>query len=199
MLRQKFTWKCSTPKESINCRKHSFLHRRFFEVKPYATSDSTDSTRRSLINFGRGEEDRLQSAKDNFSQEEGGAADFSEVGGDAVEAREDFWSLSDECANRHRVVPQKKLACTESVCISKFRQHILTSWGKQKPFCTLWKRVSPMIYGTLMAIKFSLKVGSDPRDSDPEQTSTPSLCVVDDRLTKTQVTSRNDLAKSVVV
>ena len=47
-----------------------------------------------------------QCARGDSLQEEGGVAEFSEADRDAMEAREDVWSMSGEFIYRHNVVPE---------------------------------------------------------------------------------------------
>ena len=50
-------------------------------------------------------------------QDEGGVAGLSEAHRDAVEAREDFWSMSGEFIHRHQVMPREHVVCSERVII----------------------------------------------------------------------------------
>ena len=51
----------------------------------------------------------LQCARVDSLQEEGGVADISEADRDAMEAREDFWSMSGDPVYRHHVTPRGQL------------------------------------------------------------------------------------------
>ena len=63
--------------------------------------------------LGEARNDFSQSARDNSLQEEGGVADVSEADRDAMEAREDFWSMSGEFIYDHHVVPSEQLYLLE--------------------------------------------------------------------------------------
>ena len=64
---------------------------------------------RSTLHSGRGEGHPAQSARDSSLQEEGGDADFTGCDRDAMEAREAFWSVTEECIHRHHVMPRGQL------------------------------------------------------------------------------------------
>ena len=49
------------------------------------------------------------SAKGDSLQEEGSVADISEADREAVDAKEDVWSMSGDFTYRHHVVPREKL------------------------------------------------------------------------------------------
>ena len=50
----------------------------------------------------------LKSAKRD-SLQQGGVADFSEADRDALEARREFWTVSEEFSLRHHVMPREQL------------------------------------------------------------------------------------------
>ena len=65
------------------------------KVKPYATREPRGSTReKCFLLWVRRGVIFLQSAMGDFLQKEGGIADFPEAGRDAMEATEDFSSMS---------------------------------------------------------------------------------------------------------
>ena len=91
-------------------------------VKSHATRESSASTGGSTLFFGA-------SARSDSLQEEGGVADFSEADCDAVEAREDFWSMSWEFVYHHHVtlgeqldVPKESSFTIPSACIDVVRK-----------------------------------------------------------------------------
>ena len=59
--------------------------------------------------MGETSTDPLRCVRDDSLQEEDGVADFSEADPDAMEAREDFQSVSWEFVYRHHVVPREQL------------------------------------------------------------------------------------------
>ena len=60
--------------------------------------------RRNTSAEGEARGDPLQSARGD-SAREGGGANISEADRDAMEAREDFWSISEKFIYRHHVTP----------------------------------------------------------------------------------------------
>ena len=58
--------------------------------------------------MGKKRSDPLQFARVDSLQEERGVADTSEDDSDAVEAREEFWSVSGEFLDRHHVMPREQ-------------------------------------------------------------------------------------------
>ena len=70
----------------------------------------TFDARRVPSTLGEARSDPLQCARGDSLQEEGGVTDFSEADRDAVEAREDFWSVSGFIfLNRHHVMHREQL------------------------------------------------------------------------------------------
>ena len=100
---------------------------------------------------------------------------------------------------RHHVAPREQVYAPKESSFPIPSKYIVVV--RQKPMWTMWKRAVSKICGRLMNIAFSLQFGADPRDSHPEEASTPRLLMGGwyiDQMTS-HIETRNDWARSVVI
>ena len=154
-LQEAFLFSCAdgSLRQGCHAQRQTLRHQRVERLDAGGVPSSLGEARR----------DTLQGARRDPSQEDGGVADASEADRDPMEAREDVWSMSAE------FFLSPPCHASENNCMyrkshhSQFRQNTLTSWGKQKLVWTIGQGPVLLMYGTLVEMKFPLKVGADPR------------------------------------
>ena len=109
--------------------------------------------------------DPLQSARNDSSQQEGGVADFFEAGCDALQAREDSWSMTGRLFYRHRVMPREQVHVPKESSCPIPSNHVDVERQTKTNLANFEKSSVNDLWNMDQNIIFSQQLGVDLRDS----------------------------------